>query len=848
VETARRGDRRRDEVVVEHALPRDPTSPRLARALVAEALAGAGRDDDLDVAVLLVSELVTNAAVHAEAEALLRVRVRDDVVRVEVVDASVQAPVMRARDTAAESGRGMLLVEELADAWGVDVLPDSAGKAVWFELGAVDDFGRDADGDGALQQAFADLFPRVLADAPSAIILVNLDRGEVTYANARARELAPATALPCPTDAWSAAADLRDPSGEELAETDHPLSRLAGGQPIAGEPVTIADADRSDGRRRLVWLTAFPLSGVSTLRGQALVTFFEMSGSDAAGTGEAADALQAMRERAVIATDISFTITDPRQPDNPLVWVNPAFTRVTGYAFDEVIGTNCRFLQGPATDPESVAAVREAIAADQPITLTLLNYRKDGTAFWNELAISPVFDADGQVIHHVGVQADVTARVQMEQERETAYRSEQRARSEAEEARAEAEQAQERMALLAEATEVLTATLDVDTALERLAALAVPVLADWCTVELSEEAGGRPRRFTSRSDGSDDTWSDGGGGPIDACAPLTAAHAEVLAGGDAVLLGELDGLDCPPPVPRAAVVVPLRARRRMLGVMTLVTTDESGRRYDRAGFELARDLGRRAGMAVDNARLYTREHEVAEELQRSLLPTIPTVPGLGIAARYLAASEHADVGGDWFDVLSLPDGAFGLAVGDVMGHDMRAAAAMSQLRSVLRSYAWEGGSPASVLSRLDQLIQGLEMAQLATATYARLEPGAGDRVLRYTNAGHLPPLLIQPDGEVCLLDEGQSVLLGADTEAHRDEAEVALAPGSTVLLYTDGLVERRGEGLDAGLDRLLAVAARHPAGGDPEALCDLVLAELVGEAERGDDIALLAVTLGEAAG
>jgi PAS domain S-box-containing protein len=828
--------------LLEHRLPADPTAPRAARRFVASALTELGFEQDVEVATLLVSELVTNATVHADSGGVLRVRPRRDAVRVEVADTSAQAPVMRARDVHAEGGRGMLLVEELAAAWGVQIDRDGRGKVVWFELGDVDHFGG-AGHEEATARAFAALLPRVLHDAPSAILLVDLRTNEVTYANAMARQLAPSTSLPCPTDVWSAAADLRDPGGQELGETDAPLSRLAAGQPLSGEPVTVADPEHAGGRRRLVWVTGYPLSGVSSLEGQALVTFFEMSGSDAEGAGAAADALQAMRDRAVIATDISFTITDPREQDNPLVWVNPAFTRVTGYEFDEAVGRNCRFLQGPATDPQQVQVLREALSAGEPVTLTLLNYRKDGTAFWNELAVSPVFDADGEIIHFVGVQADVTARVQIEQERETAYRAEQRAREEAEASRAEAEAARVKMSLLAEVTALLGATLDVDTALQRLAGLAVPVLADWCAVEVDGE-GGRPRRFTSAEAGAVRSDAEGGG-PLDTCQPLADAHADVLAGGDAVLLRDIEVPSCQPPVPRSAIVVPLRARRRVLGALTLVLTDESGRRYDLAGFELAQDLGRRAGMAVDNARMYTREHELAEALQRSLLPTLPQLDGVTFAERYLAASDHADVGGDWYDALRLADGAVGLAIGDVMGHDIGAAAAMSQLRSVLRSYAWEGDGCARVLARLDRLLQALDMAQLATALYARVEPAAdGSWRLRYANAGHLPPVLVGPDGAATLLADAEALLLGAAVDDDRPEKALPVTAGSTLLLYTDGLVERRDRDLDEGLELLRAAADGHAAPDGPDALCDRVLRALVGETQRDDDIALLAVTLG----
>ena len=142
---------------------------------------------------------------------------------------------------------------------------------------------------------------------------------------------------------------------------------------------------------------------------------------------------------------------------------------------------------------------------------------------------------------------------------------------------------------------------------------------------------------------------------------------------------------------------------------------------------------------------------------------MPDVAGVQVAARYLVGVDGNQVGGDWYDVLDLPDGAVGLAVGDVVGHDLRAAAAMGQLRGVLRSYAWDGGRPGSVLDRCDQLVQGLEMAAMATAFYARVEPpdSDGGRMLSYANAGHPAPLLLEPEGALVRLDEQRSPMIGA---------------------------------------------------------------------------------------
>ena len=292
----------------------------------------------------------------------------------------------------------------------------------------------------------------------------------------------------------------------------------------------------------------------------------------------------------------------------------------------------------------------------------------------------------------------------------------------------------------------------------------------------------------------------------------------------------------------SAIVVPLRARRQILGTMTLVT-GEGRRAYDDEDLSAAADLGRRVALSLDNARLYDQEHRAAETLQRSLLPALTPIAGLDVATRYLPGAQEASVGGDWYDVLALPDGATGIAVGDVMGHDLSAAASMGQLRSVLRSYAWEGSQPGAVLARLDRLVQGLGMAALATCVYARVEPVEDAHFrLRWANAGHPPPLALVPGEAPAFLHGGLSPLIGAprDEGEVEPDAEVVLPAGTTLVLYTDGIVERRDADLDEGLARLADAAAGLPAGGGTGELLDLLLDRLGGDG-LDDDVALLAV-------
>ncbi|HEX8745323.1 MAG TPA: GAF domain-containing SpoIIE family protein phosphatase [Thermoleophilaceae bacterium] len=289
--------------------------------------------------------------------------------------------------------------------------------------------------------------------------------------------------------------------------------------------------------------------------------------------------------------------------------------------------------------------------------------------------------------------------------------------------------------------------------------------------------------------------------------------------------------------------VPLIVEGRVTGVMPLGS-------YTRRAFtpeevrvtQLAAD---RMAVAIENARLYEREHRIAETLQRSLLPnTLPSVAGLDVAARYLPARAEAQVGGDWYDVVELAGGGLALSIGDVAGHGIEAAALMGQLRNALRGAALEGEDAASAMMRVDRLLQSQRERQdtIATAVFARIN-GDGAR-LEMSSAGHPPPLIVHPDGSTEYIENVRAVPLGVPAPGGRRSSSCRLEPGSLLLLYTDGLVERRGASLTHGLDRL-AEAAAGAAGRDPEQACDSVVAAMLGdEGGAGDDVALLAVAVG----
>jgi phosphoserine phosphatase RsbU/P len=414
----------------------------------------------------------------------------------------------------------------------------------------------------------------------------------------------------------------------------------------------------------------------------------------------------------------------------------------------------------------------------------------------------------------------------------------------------------DRLRFLAEVSEALITTLDRGESAGQLAELAVRRLADWAVVMLAGEDGGAEEVWAHRDPARRadldsymtgrlrDTGDD-------------AAMVDALLTGEPVQVTTIDQDRITPSLPteelRAAwrrldttsgTIVPLRARGETFGVLALMN---AGARPPHTEMEIATavEMARRGALALDNARLYGQQLKVAETLQRSLLTPPPQPDDLRIAVRYRPASAHALVGGDFYDAFPQPDGATLLVVGDVAGHSVEAAAAMSQLRSAVRTLAYDRpDSPAQTLTRVDRVLTGLGFGTLATALVGRIEQPAqqaraGLRTLRWSSAGHLPPLLLRPDGTVELLDSRPERLLGVGEPVVRSDHEVVLQPGDTVLLVTDGLVEHGRVDIDTGLARLTDVLGEL-AGVGVDELCDRLLERIVpGRAD--DDVALLAV-------
>lgn len=413
----------------------------------------------------------------------------------------------------------------------------------------------------------------------------------------------------------------------------------------------------------------------------------------------------------------------------------------------------------------------------------------------------------------------------------------------------------DRLALLAETTTQLTSTLDVDEALHRLAALTVPRLADWAVFDLITERDEVRRVLVmEHKDGIRVERDDlrGPMPPVPAESPMPLSRA--LRGAASSLVGP-STYQGPPDSGIAveqqrlftatgmhsAVIAPIRGLRDVLGALTL----GRARRHDPftpADLPLLEDLTRRAGLALDNARLYQRQRKVAETMQRHLLPQLPVVPGLEMTARYLPAPDASSVGGDWYDAFALTGPAHALAIGDVVGHDLDAAAGMAQVRNMLRAFAWSHpeSAPSAVVTRLDEAVMHIAEVPMATMILATL--ALGDDALwrlRWTNAGHPPPLLITHDGQSRYLEEGHGILLGTGVTRPRPDAVAVLPPRATLLLYTDGLVESPHHSIDHGLDRLrrhAASLAHRPL----DSFCDSLL-DQARSGDNDDDIAMLAL-------
>jgi serine phosphatase RsbU (regulator of sigma subunit) len=316
-------------------------------------------------------------------------------------------------------------------------------------------------------------------------------------------------------------------------------------------------------------------------------------------------------------------------------------------------------------------------------------------------------------------------------------------------------------------------------------------------------------------------------------------HREPLRVADVAAHPRAAGFPAGHPVMRTLLGVPLMVRGTVYGDLYLADKTD-GTPFDDDDEHLLTALASAAGVCIENARLYEHLKRATEHFQRRLLPVLPDLAPLEAAARYEPASELPRLGGDWYDAMVLPDGATCVVVGDVTGHDVEAAPLMGQIRNMLRALAFDRcGPPGLVVSRLDRTLTMFEDPPTATLVFGRLERAPDGYTFGWSNAGHPPPLLIGPDGSTCYLAPARhGIPVGIDASVPRFSHAHPLPPGATLLLFTDGLVERRGQDIDTGFDGLAGHAARLAAA-PLEELCDALIIQS-GQV-FDDDVAILAL-------
>ena len=454
---------------------------------------------------------------------------------------------------------------------------------------------------------------------------------------------------------------------------------------------------------------------------------------------------------------------------------------------EEILGTS------RALDPEAphLAFVRQALAGRSVAGGELQLRRADGSRRVVAISAEPVRDEAGSIVAAVATLFDLT----------------------------EHRQREETLAFLAEASEALSSTLTSTTTLEDLVRLAVPRLADWCSIDLVEHGRARTvevanvdpaaalhvRELLGDRPASTTARTGAGAAMRTGRAELLQEIPPGLVTDDERPLDLLRALHLSGLAPRSAITAPLLAHGRTLGALTLVTA-ESGRRFTEADLALAQDLARRAALAIDNARLYEAQHEIAHTLQQSLLPgKLLQPPGMEIAARYRPAGLGAEVGGDFYDAWPIEDG-YAIAIGDVAGKGASAAALTALTRHAMRVASLYERSPSDVMRVANDAIIGHDRSgEFCTSALAFLRPvGEGYR-LTTSCAGHAPPLLLR-GGQHAVEEAGIcGTLLGVDTSAQFHDHDTWIGVGDVLTFWTDGVTERRNAGVLFGEERLAAL-------------------------------------------
>jgi PAS domain S-box-containing protein len=493
--------------------------------------------------------------------------------------------------------------------------------------------------------------------------------------------------------------------------------------------------------------------------------------------------------------------------------VNRRLGEIVGYEPEELLKTTFQDITHPDDLEGDIEQMGRLLKGElQTYTSEKRYLRRDGLVVWVNLTVSLVRDSSGEPAYFIAVVEDISERKKTEEERDLLLVREQLARAEAVDAR-------RRLALLAAAGPTLSASLDYGETLESITRLLVPELADWCLLDIVEDDGSLHQLAAAHSDPDKDDLliqlkehrRFGEGNP--------GSTAQVLSTGRSVLLPDLpdatfyerelgvgEHLDILLSLePRSLICVPLLARGKIIGAVTLVSS-KPDRRYDEEDLMLAEDLAYRCAQAAENSRLYRDRSEIARVLQTSLLPPhLPEIPGVEVGAEYLPVGEANVVGGDFYDLINTVEDGWVCAIGDVRGKGVEAAAVTALARYTIRAVTMKDDRPSEVLAALNEaMLRQLPEDRFCTAACIRLEPenGSAGVGLDIARAGHPAPLLLRPGGPVEEVGCSGRVL-GVFDDAELRDTSLRLMPGETLVLYTDGVTEARSpDGDFFGEDRL----------------------------------------------
>ena len=504
--------------------------------------------------------------------------------------------------------------------------------------------------------------------------------------------------------------------------------------------------------------------------------------------------------------------------------VNRRMGEIVGYEPEELLQTTFQEITHPDDLEADLAQVRRLLADElRTYTMEKRYLRRDGSIVWVNLTVSLVRDASGEPAYFIAVVEDISVRKQTEEERDLLLVKEQLARSEAVEAR-------RRLALLAAAGPALSASLDYTETLERITRLLVPDLADWCLLDVARDDGSINQLAAAHADPEMEDLLTRLGEHRRFGKGDVGSTAEVLRTGQSVLipnlpddtfyeqtLGSGEHLDALLRLePRSLMCVPLLARGKTMGAITLVSS-RPDRRYGEEDLALVEDLAYRCALAADNARLYRDRSEIASVLQRSLLPPhLPEIPGVEVGAEYLPVGEANEVGGDFYDLINTVEDGWICAIGDVRGKGVEAASVTALARYTIRAVTLKDDRPSEVLAALNEaMLRQLSEDRFCTAACIRLEPedGSPGVGIDVSRAGHPAPLLVRPDGPVEEVGPPGRVL-GVFDDAELGDGSLRLMPGETLVLYTDGVTEARSPDGDFFGDERLHCLLRSCSGLD----------------------------------